>query len=41
VLKDTRNMTFVEAEAKNADGSLVAKAIGTVKVRKADDKKGG
>ena len=41
VLKDTRHMTFVEAEAKNADGSLVAKAIGTVKVRKADDKKGG
>jgi uncharacterized protein (TIGR00369 family) len=41
VLRDTRNMTFVEAEAKNADGSLVAKAIGTVKVRKADDRKGG
>jgi uncharacterized protein (TIGR00369 family) len=33
VLKDTRSMTFVEAEAKNADGSLVAKAIGTVRVR--------
>lgn len=33
VLRDARSMTFVEAEAKNADGSLVAKAIGTVKVR--------
>jgi uncharacterized protein (TIGR00369 family) len=33
VLKDGRSMTFVEAEAKNDDGSLVAKAIGTVKVR--------
>ncbi len=32
VLKDGRSMTFVEAEAKNADGSLVAKAIGTVRV---------
>ena len=41
VLKDARNMTFVEAEAKNADGSLVAKAIATVKVRKAEDKGGG
>jgi uncharacterized protein (TIGR00369 family) len=41
VLKDARNVTFVEGEAKNADGSLVAKAIGTVKVRKGDDKKGG
>ena len=38
VLKDARNVTFVEGEAKNADGSLVAKAIGTVKVRKADEK---
>jgi uncharacterized protein (TIGR00369 family) len=34
VLKDGRSMTFVEAEAKNADGSLVAKAIGTVRVRR-------
>jgi len=41
VLKDARNVTFVEGEAMNADGSLVAKAIGTVKVRKADEKKGG
>lgn len=36
VLKDGRSMTFVEAEAKNADGSLVAKAIGTVRVRLKD-----
>lgn len=41
VLKDTRNLTFVEAEAKNADGSLVAKAIGTVRVRQAEGKRGG
>jgi uncharacterized protein (TIGR00369 family) len=33
VLKDTRSMSFVEAEAKNEDGSLVAKAIATVRVR--------
>jgi len=33
VLKDGRSMSFVEAEAKNADGSLVAKAIATVRVR--------
>ncbi|HVL34897.1 MAG TPA: PaaI family thioesterase [Burkholderiales bacterium] len=33
VLKDTRTMSFVEAEARNADGSLVAKAIATVRVR--------
>jgi uncharacterized protein (TIGR00369 family) len=33
VLKDGRSMTFAEAEAKNADGSLVAKAIGTLRVR--------
>jgi uncharacterized protein (TIGR00369 family) len=33
VLKDGRSMSFVEAEAKNEDGSLVAKAIGTVRVR--------
>ena len=35
VLKDGKSMTFVEAEAKNADGSLVAKAIATVRVRHA------
>ena len=33
VMKDARTMSFVEAEAKNADGSLVAKAIATVRVR--------
>jgi uncharacterized protein (TIGR00369 family) len=33
VMKDGRSMSFVEAEAKNADGSLVAKAIATVRVR--------
>ena len=38
VLRDTKTMTFVEAEAKNADGALVAKAMGTVRVRHA---KGG
>ncbi len=40
VLRDARSMTFVEAEAKNADGSLVAKAIGTVKVRLRETKGG-
>jgi uncharacterized protein (TIGR00369 family) len=35
VLRDTKTMTFVEAEAKNEDGSLVAKAMGTVRVRHA------
>jgi uncharacterized protein (TIGR00369 family) len=40
VLRDGRSMTFVEAEAKNADGSLVAKAIGTVKVRLREAKGG-
>jgi len=34
VLKDGRSMSFVEAEAKNDDGSIVAKAIGTVRVLK-------
>jgi len=33
VLKDGRSLIFVEGEAKNADGSLVAKAIATVRVR--------
>jgi uncharacterized protein (TIGR00369 family) len=36
VLRDTKTMTFVEAEAKNEDGSLVAKAMGTVRVRHAN-----
>ncbi|HEX9395479.1 MAG TPA: PaaI family thioesterase [Burkholderiales bacterium] len=35
VLKDGKSMTFVEAEAKNEDGALVAKAIATVRVRHA------
>ena len=34
VMKDAKSMSFVEAEAKNADGSLVAKAIATVRVLK-------
>ena len=33
VLKDGRSMSFVEGEARNPDGWLVAKAIGTVRVR--------
>jgi uncharacterized protein (TIGR00369 family) len=33
VLKDGRSMSFVEAEARNEDGTLVAKAIATVRVR--------
>ena len=33
VLKDARTMSFVEGEAKNEDGGLVAKAIATVRVR--------
>ena len=33
VLKNGRSMIFVDGEAKNEDGSLVAKAIGTVRVR--------
>jgi uncharacterized protein (TIGR00369 family) len=37
VLKDGRSMSFVEAEAKNEDGSLVAKAIATVRVRRAKE----
>ena len=34
VMKDGQSMSFVEAEAKNADGSLVAKAVATVRVLK-------
>ncbi|MDQ5849833.1 MAG: PaaI family thioesterase [Pseudomonadota bacterium] len=37
VLKDGRSLSFVEAEAKNEDGSLVAKAIATVRVRHAKE----
>src|SRR4051812_36232750 len=36
VMKDGRTMSFVEAEARNEDGSLVAKAIATVRVRLKD-----
>ena len=36
VLKNGRSLIFVEAEAKNDDGSLVAKSIGTVRVRLKD-----
>jgi uncharacterized protein (TIGR00369 family) len=32
VLKDGRSMTFVEGEATNEDGALVAKSIATVRV---------
>jgi uncharacterized protein (TIGR00369 family) len=38
VMKDARTMSFVEAEAKNEDGSLVAKAIATVRVRLTEKK---
>ena len=34
VLKDGRSVSFVEGEARNDDGTLVAKAIGTVQVRR-------
>jgi uncharacterized protein (TIGR00369 family) len=33
VLKDRRTVSFVEAEARTPDGAIVAKAIGTVRVR--------
>lgn len=33
VLRDGRSLSFVEGEARNEDGALVAKAIGTVRVR--------
>jgi uncharacterized protein (TIGR00369 family) len=36
VLKPGRNTVFTEGEIRNVDGSLVAKAIGTVRVRVAD-----
>jgi uncharacterized protein (TIGR00369 family) len=35
VLKNGRSIIFVEGEALNEDGSLVAKAVGTVRARKA------
>ena len=40
VMRDGRSMSFVEAEAKNEDGSLVAKAIATVRVRLKEKEKG-
>ena len=40
VLRDTRSITFVEGEAKNEDGTLVARAMGTVRVRHKDAKGG-
>ncbi len=36
VLKPGRNTVFTEGEVRNEDGSLVAKAIGTVRIRAAD-----
>ena len=36
VLKPGRNTVFTEGEVTNEDGSLVAKAIGTVRVRVAE-----
>jgi uncharacterized protein (TIGR00369 family) len=39
VMRDGRSMSFVEAEAKNDDGSLVAKAIATVRVRHKEKEK--
>jgi uncharacterized protein (TIGR00369 family) len=36
VLKPGRSTIFAEAEVRNADGELVAKAIGTVRVRAAE-----
>jgi uncharacterized protein (TIGR00369 family) len=35
VLKNGRSIIFAEGEALNEDGSLVAKAVGTVRARKA------
>lgn len=39
VMKPGRNTVFTEGEITNEDGSLVAKAIGTVRVRVADKTK--
>jgi len=36
VLKNGRSTVFVEGEARNQDGALVAKAIGTVRPRRKD-----
>jgi len=39
VLKPGRNTVFTEGEIRNTDGSLVAKGIGTVRVRTAEKDK--
>jgi uncharacterized protein (TIGR00369 family) len=39
VLKPGRNTVFTEGEIRNTDGSLVAKGIGTVRVRTAEKAK--
>ena len=39
VLKDGRSMSFVEGEAKNEDGTLVAKATATVRVLHKQEKR--
>ena len=39
VMKPGRNTVFTEGEIRNEDGSLVAKAIGTVRVRMAEKEK--
>ena len=36
VLKPGRTTIFAEAEVRNSDGTLVAKAIGTVRARQKD-----
>lgn len=36
VLRNGRSLIFVEGEVRNADGTLVAKAQGTVRARQAD-----
>ena len=36
VLKPGRTTIFAEAEVRNGDGTLVAKAIGSVRARRAD-----
>jgi uncharacterized protein (TIGR00369 family) len=40
VLRNGRSMIFVEGEVRNADGTLVAKALGTVRARQPDKKAG-
>jgi uncharacterized protein (TIGR00369 family) len=40
VLRNGRSMIFVEGEVRNADGTLVAKAMGTVRARQRDKQAG-